>query len=266
MAENSKKAAPGDFRFPKGLARGGTTWLQLTAVEASLFTTMKDKVIEETTGKTLQDQLKKEKVGSVSLLITDGVTDSTRHNWNTDPLWSAGPDGNASTTDKGKLLPGSTGQWINAVGKGGKLFGFLAPPMYMATYNATELRSFSFSFSLLPQSSEDALEIQKIILALKAWSSPGGFGIKADSFQYPYYVFPNILFAKGNSGETASKVDNLINFRLSIIENVNVSYFDSGSVSAYNDSMPKSIRLEVGIKEIFTNYRDDYSKKLESLG
>ena len=46
MAENSKKAAPGDFRFPKGLARGGTTWLQLTAVEASLFTTMKDTVIE----------------------------------------------------------------------------------------------------------------------------------------------------------------------------------------------------------------------------
>ena len=28
----------------------------------------------------------------------------------------------------------------------------------------------------------------------------------------------------------------------------------------------ENMRLEVGIKEIFTNYRDDYSNKLESLG
>lgn len=147
-----------------------------------------------------------------------------------------------------------------AVAQAAQMFtSAMLPPVYKATYSSTSPRSYNFTFSFLPKNREETEDVVKIIKMLKQWTAPGTLLGSNDSFNSSTMgsIIPYVLEIKFRNG--AEKLQELIKPLLCIIENISVSYFDNGQITAYYDGMPKSTSVSLSVKEVTVPTRDDFN-------
>ena len=167
----------------------------------------------------------KEKVKKVVVslpLPNSSLSDTHSHNWA------------VQNVDLDKIMPSFVSQ----------LTGKLIPSIQVASYSNSSPRNFTFNFQLMPQNHLEAVAIQKIIWAFKAYSSPGSF--KDLGLINPYGVKP-IISPKN------SPLAYMLRLFPCVIKSVNVTYFDNGQVITYKDGMPKSIALSIGLEEMMVH-------------
>lgn len=123
----------------------------------------------------------------------------------------------------------------------------LANPGYFQNYTGSNPRDFSFNFKLIPNSKQEAKDIQSIIITLKKYSSPsldGGAIMIAPHFFW--FRFSNPI------------LQDLTGIRPCIIKNIETNYAGSGILETTFDGMPKFIELNISISELRTLTEDKW--------
>jgi len=123
----------------------------------------------------------------------------------------------------------------------------LANPGYFQNYTGSKPRDFSFTFSMIPNSAEEAETIMKIIKLLKKYSSPT---LTADSIMRAPHFF-HFFFSNHT-------LQNLTGIRPCVISSISTNYAGSGILETTMDGMPKQIDLSVRICELRTITNEDW--------
>ena len=174
----------------------------------------------------------------------------------------------------GITIPGVTIETQNAIRAGlagaaiGALGGNVSPQSLIARttgqvlnnnlellFNGVNLRTFPYSITFSPRSSDEAQVVKRIIRALKMSMSAKagefnqnaqGLFIKSpDLFQLQYL----------RDGQPHPFLNN---FKLCALTGMNINYTNAGTYSSYSDGTPVNIRMDVTFKEINTVYAEDY--------
>lgn len=180
--------------------------------------------------------------GSITLALPSStLTESFSSNWNIGNM--------ASGINDSSVMQGAQ-----------IVAGAVVPPVYKAIYTDSTPRTYSFTFSFLPQNKQETTTAVKIIKTFKQWASSGNFTSGEGGGEgYMDKIIPyvlNITFTEG-----AKKLQELIMPNYCIIENITVNYFDNGQITAYHDGMPKSTSLTLSLKEITVPMREDFKDK-----
>ncbi len=179
--------------------------------------------------------------GSITLALPSStLTESFSSNWNIGNMASGIND--------------------TAIAQGTQIVaGAVVPPIYKAIYTDSTPRTYSFTFSFLPQNQQETTTAVKIIKTFKQWAASGNFTSGEGGEGYMDKIIPYVLNVTFTEG--AQKLQELIMPNYCIIENITVNYFDNGQITAYHDGMPKSTSLTLSLKEITVPMRDDFKDK-----
>ena len=180
--------------------------------------------------------------GSITLALPSStLTESFSSNWNIGNM--------ASGINDSSVMQGAQ-----------IVAGAIVPPVYKAIYTDSTPRTYSFTFSFLPQNQQETTTAVKIIKTFKQWASSGNFTSSEGGGEgYMDKIIPYVLSV--NFTEGAQKLQELIVPNYCIIENITVNYFDNGQITAYHDGMPKSTSLTLALKEITVPMREDFKDK-----
>ena len=220
-------------------------------------------------------------LGSVTLPIPAGISDSNRVNWGDDslqPLESALADIMTSgITGQNGGVGGATERALNTVAKNStdaqKLFtskfvqntlgvnilkrneGAIVNPNMELLFNSPSLRSFPFNFRLTPRSEDEAIEVRKIIRFFKqgmsVQRSKSELFLKApNTFQITYY--------NGQSKEHPY----LTKFKECALTDFSVNYTPDGSYMTYegNEASMTAYEISMQFQELEPIFNDDYTK------
>ena len=180
--------------------------------------------------------------GSITLALPSStLTESFSSNWNIGNM--------ASGINDSSVMQGAQ-----------IVAGAIVPPVYKAIYTDSTPRTYSFTFSFLPQNQQETTTAVKIIKTFKQWASSGNFTSGEGGGEgYMDKIIPYVLSV--NFTEGAQKLQELIVPNYCIIENITVNYFDNGQITAYHDGMPKSTSLTLSLKEITVPMREEFKDK-----
>ena len=180
--------------------------------------------------------------GSITLALPSStLTESFSSNWNIGNM--------ASGINDSSVMQGAQ-----------IVAGAIVPPVYKAIYTDSTPRTYSFTFSFLPQNQQETTTAVKIIKTFKQWASSGNFTSSEGGGEgYMDKIIPYVLSV--NFTEGAQKLQELVGPNYCIIENITVNYFDNGQITAYHDGMPKSTSLTLSLKEITVPMREDFKDK-----
>jgi hypothetical protein len=220
-------------------------------------------------------------LGSVTLPIPAGISDSNRVNWGDDslqPLESALADIMTSgITGQNGGVGGATERALNTVAKNStdaqKLFtskfvqntlgvnilkrneGAIINPNMELLFNSPSLRSFPFNFRLTPRSEDEAKMVRKIIRFFKqgmsVQRSKSELFLKApNTFQITYY--------NGQSKEHPY----LTKFKECALTDFSVNYTPDGSYMTYegNEASMTAYEISMQFQELEPIFNDDYTK------
>ena len=122
-------------------------------------------------------------------------------------------------------------------------------------FQGVNLRTFPYSITFSPRSTDEALVVKAIIRSLKQSMSPkagnyngsaqGIFLQSPDLFQLEY-------LKDGASHPFLNK------FKLAALTGMSVNYTNSGTYSSYEDGTPVNLRMDLTFKEINPIYHEDY--------
>lgn len=141
----------------------------------------------------------------------------------------------------GEVLPGATEQIS-------QLTGLVANPFNVATFKNPNNRSFSLTFTMIPQTPEDSAAIQNIIAAFQYHSLPRKItsGAASGSIQNQsiFWEMPDEVEIEfyGTS--------KLFAFARSVITGVSVNYAAGGQAAFFNDGSPAAVVMSVHVKEL----------------
>ena len=124
----------------------------------------------------------------------------------------------------------------------------LIDPALMQNYTGTQPRSFNFSYTFIPESSEEARNIFEIIRVIKQYSAPSTV-VKSALIMSPY-VWKIEL---GNK-----YLDDSIRFHEGFITNIDVTYGSSGGSIFTKDGYPKSINMSLTFMETRLKYQEEW--------
>lgn len=203
-------------------------------------------------------------MGQIVLPIPTQLNDESSHSWNTETsIISEAIKSGASAA--GAMLPGGkVGRLITSMksGMGGfdkilatgaMLSGRRKPlidPGYFQNYTGSQPRSFTMSWNLIPQNSNDSKTIHDIIITFKKWAAPSR-AISGVVMLAPYFF--NIQLSNPMISSMI-KMDNCVCTR------VECSY----SSQIFPDGMPKQITLSLGFNESRLTYADNYGSAVGS--
>lgn len=130
--------------------------------------------------------------------------------------------------------------------------GQIVNPNKEALFNGPVLRSFEYSFNLVPRSPEESVACKKIIRTLKTQmsSSKGSSGV--------FLTSPNvweIKFMKGSQPHPFLK-----RHKICALQQCNVNYTAGGVYSTYDDATPTHMALQLSFQELNPIYREDYAQ------
>ena len=179
--------------------------------------------------------------GSITLALPSStLTESFSSNWNIGNM--------ASGINDSSVMQGAQ-----------IVAGAIVPPVYKAIYTDSTPRTYSFTFSFLPQNQQETNTAVKIIKTFKQWAASGDFSGEGAGEGFMDKIIPYVLSV--NFTEGAQKLQELIVPNYCIIENITVNYFDNGQITAYHDGMPISTSLTLSLKEITVPMREDFKDK-----
>jgi len=161
----------------------------------------------------------------------------------------------ANNTDFGEML-----QVLKDKLPGGKIVqqatGALVNPMKFQLFTGVEMRSYSYKFTLIPSTPNEALEIKKIIAAFKLSSLPGIAGENGRIWTQPNE------WAIRFRGPVANWLD----FPLTVAcTGVEVDYSSGGTYTLMEDGSPAAIDLTVHFAETTQLNRQKYAKQVSAL-
>jgi hypothetical protein len=220
-------------------------------------------------------------LGSVTLPIPAGISDSNRVNWGDDslqPLESALADIMTSgITGQNGGVGGATERALNTVAKNStdaqKLFtskfvqntlgvnilkrneGAIVNPNMELLFNSPSLRSFPFNFRLTPRSEDEAKMVRKIIRFFKQ-----GMSVQRSKSEL-FLKAPNtfqITYCNGQSKDHPY----LTKFKECALTDFTVNYTPDGSYMTYEGKEASMTAYEISMQfqELEPIFNDDYTK------
>ena len=202
--------------------------------------------------------------GIIVLPLPGEISDSQSHSWNEEEgVVSKASDKIFKTlSDKyskdgslfGKAVSELTGNIEYANSYAWHKLGLrkeLTDPGMFQSYKGSNPRSFSLSFTLIPNNANEAELIRQIIIAFKKYSSPS-ICINNVSMSAPYYW--HVTFEN-------PAINSMFRMDCVVITNVSVDYGD-GDMQLFVDGFPKMIKLNLSLQEARLTYADNY----ESVG
>lgn len=242
--------------------------------------------------------------GIVTLPLNSNISDSQSHSWSESSYFDAiaeSAEGIVNTfTKKGSLAGKSTGDFISniqkisdakVIGAVSDMIGVRRPllnPGYFQNYSKSSLRSFSFSFTFVPENKEESKQIIDIVRFFKRCSSPSrmlnsnfpiytalseNFGTLGTAIGTvgPLGALDGTLTALGNLVMLSpmtweiyvcnDNIRNLMSFTRCVCTNVSVTYGESEKVAMFEDGMPKEIKLSLSFSEGQLQFADAYGEK-----
>ena len=242
--------------------------------------------------------------GIVTLPLNSNISDSQSHSWSESSYFDAiaeSAEGIVNTfTEKGSLAGKSTGDFISnikkisdakVIGAVSDMIGVRRPllnPGYFQNYSKSSLRSFSFSFTFVPENKEESKQIIDIVRFFKRCSSPSrmlnsnfpiytalseNFGTLGTAIGTigPLGALDGALTALGNLVMLSpmtweiyvcnDNIRNLMSFTRCVCTNVSVTYGESEKVAMFEDGMPKEIKLSLSFSEGQLQFADAYGEK-----
>lgn len=138
--------------------------------------------------------------------------------------------------------------------KGGidTITGSTPNPHLGLVFDGVDLRSFTFSWRLSPNSREESYNIQKIIGTIKRQSLPKR---SKDNF---YLGYPSLVKI-GLGGRLKTLQDHIL-FKHCLITSFNVDYAPNGSHAFFRETgLPTDYAFTISLKETSIHVRDDYN-------
>lgn len=202
--------------------------------------------------------------GIIVLPLPGEISDSQSHSWNEEEgILSKGLDGIMKKVTSflqnsdlkgdnalGSLLENRDYATSYAFHKAGLRKPLTDPGMFQS-YKGSNPRSFSMSFSLIPNSAEEAELIRQIIIAFKKYSSPN-IGLNNTTMIAPYYW--HVTFEN-------PAINSMFRMDCVVITNVSVDYGE-GDMQLFVDGFPKMVKLTLSMQEARLTYAENY----EDLG
>jgi len=134
--------------------------------------------------------------------------------------------------------------------------GMVVNPNMTVLFSGPTLRSFQFSFPMTPRSSEEAVNIRKIIRAFKRNSLP------QRSESSAFLMTPRIFLLKYifSSNSTTEATHPFLNkFKPCMLTNFNVNYTPDNSYMTLRDGSMTRYTIDLTFKEVVPNFADEYS-------
>ena len=155
------------------------------------------------------------------------------------------------------LLTGATGFAGNALGVNispdtilARTSGVVLNPNAEMLFQGPVIRDFNFSFNMIARSQKEGAEIRRIIKFLKKGMAP----------QFRNAVFiksPNIFTLEYRNAGGVLDTVNKFNPGGLALTTVNVDYAPSGYWSAYRDSQPVAVKMDLNFSELRPIYQQD---------
>ena len=127
-------------------------------------------------------------------------------------------------------------------------------------FQGVNLRSFPFSITFSPRSSDEGQRVKDIInkfkrsMSAKAGAFDGGYAegimIKA----------PDVFLLEYIDGNTGKKHKFLNSFKTCALTSINVNYTNAGTYATYLDGTPVNIRMDMTFQELAPVYAEDYDQ------
>lgn len=228
------------------------------------------------------DLKKRKSIGSVTLPIPGGISDSNACNWGDDtmnPLQIAGAGIALSLLDTSKNIPGGVSGAISglvdsvkqnneiitggiagataatAVGSNinsllGRTQGMILNPNLELLFQAPTLRPFTFQFKMSPRSADEAKVIVKIIRFFKQGMAP----IREESrlFLKTPHTFRIKYVQLGEESKFLNK------FKECALLSCSIQYTPEGNYAPYEDGAMSSYQMSLQFKELEPVYNDEY--------
>lgn len=131
--------------------------------------------------------------------------------------------------------------------------GVIFNPNKELLFNGVNLRTFNFSFKLMPRNKNESLQVERIIRSFKRNMAPVVGGSKTG---YGFLRTPSIFELQYMSGSRQHPF--LHKFKQCFLENCTVNYTGDGFYATYKDGEPVSMILNLTFKEIEPLYDIDY--------
>ena len=145
------------------------------------------------------------------------------------------------SVDTGKILKQAAGKGVN--------------PMKFHMFNGVNMRTYSYSFLLYPDTQDDSKVIREIAYAFKKSALPGTSGSNGRE-----YTFPN-EWAIRYHGPMKNWIDYPM---VSVLSGVEVDYAVNGT-QRMMDGAPQAVSIELSFSEVITLDRDKYDKRVAAF-
>ena len=219
-----------------------------------------------------------EVIGMAVLPLTAAISDDQSHKWSEGSYLSAitGTSSGMGTWSKGGdkkgggFVPGLKGKFgrffkgvsstMNFLGESSQQLGALSDalgvrkpmlnPGQFQNYSGSDLRSFSFDFTFIPESESERDQVINIIKFFKRCSSPSvpkwTKETEQDSFSSRMVMLAPMTWEVFVCNKT---VNDLLSFHKCVCTKVSVKYGDSEKVAMFKDGMVKQITLGLSFSE-----------------
>lgn len=155
----------------------------------------------------------------------------------------------------GKRAAYSTLESANEVvgGLAGRIAGEIPNPMPTVFFKGLELRTFTFSWKLVPRNQGESETIREIIKTIKKNSLPGN----QDNFlSYPS-VFEPAIINRVSSGSDFESTTTFTKYKKCVVRSMMVNYTPEGTSAFFYDGNPCSVILNIDVQEVENYTQED---------
>tara|TARA_B100001250_G_scaffold111911_1_gene94581 strand:- start:466 stop:1413 length:948 start_codon:yes stop_codon:yes gene_type:complete len=128
--------------------------------------------------------------------------------------------------------------------------GELFNPNMELLFNGPTLRSFKFSFKMMPRNIDESQQVKNIIRTFKKGMSPKTKQSRA------FLKTPNVFELRYRQGSTEHRFLN--KFKQCFLQDISVNYTGEGNYATYEDGTPISMIMDLTFKELEPIYDIDY--------
>lgn len=232
----------GKVHFEKAQSDAQTTMREFSRADTA-------KAVEDVTESYNDMRLKKAHEGTticgIALPYPDNFQESSSQNWSS----SKGVIGTVQGSFMDKTLPIVGMNVSKFVGQVQKSQGVRKPvvnPGYFQDYEGPDVRQFSFQWTLIPNSIEEAREISLIIYNLKKFMSPTSQGF--DTILLEPFSFNITMMNQG--------INQVQGLDLLVCKNLSVDWASKSEL--YPDGSPKQVTLKMEFQERSALMQNDY--------
>ena len=135
--------------------------------------------------------------------------------------------------------------------------GEIFNPNMELLFNGPTLRSFKFSFKMMPRNKDESDQVKNIIRTFKKGMAPKTSESRA------FLKTPNIFELRYRQGGTEHRFLN--KFKQCFLQDVSVNYTGEGNYATYEDGTPISMIMDLTFKELEPIYDIDYEDPITKL-